>query len=424
VQVGSSVTVALQQVGPADGAAHLAGTAVAALRGVRLPDGELGDVLLDGATVADAVGEGVELDARGWRVLPAACEPHAHLDKALTAVRLPPGVGNDLVAACDSWRVLLPAIDRADVEARALAAIRRYVARGITAIRTHVDLHDGRAPFHALDALIGLRERLRGRVTLQVCLLAGHETPTELVVAAAERGIDVMGGCPHLAPDPRFECGRMLDVAAAHDLPVDLHVDEVTDVDLPDGDLDVVELARQTLARGLTHPVTASHAVRLGMLPPERLEPVLAEVARAGVGVVSLPITNLYLQGRDATHAAPRGLTALRAILAAGIPLAAGADNVRDPFNPAGRADPFETTMLLQTAGHLTAEQALHAVTAGARAVLGLPRAGVAPGELADLLLVPDADLGDVLAGTEDARIVLNAGRVVADSRVQRSMEL
>ena len=418
------MTVALQQVGPADGTAHLAGTAVAALRGVRLPDGALGDVLLDGGTVADAAGEGAQLDAHGWRVLPAACEPHAHLDKALTASRLPTGVGNDLVAACDSWRVLLPAIDRADVEVRARTAVRRYVARGITAIRTHVDLHAGPDPFHAVDALIALRERLRGRVTLQVCLLVGHETPTELIVEAATRGIDVMGGCPHLAPDPRTECTRVLDVAEAHDLPVDLHVDEVTDVDLPDDDLDVVELGRQTLARGLTRPVTASHAVRLGMLPPDRLGPVLAEIARAGLGVVTLPITNLYLQGRDATHAAPRGLAAVAAILAAGIPLAAGADNVRDPFNPAGRADPFETTMLLQTAAHLTADQALQAVTTGARAVLGLPRAGVAPGDVADLLLVPDVDLGDVLAGTEDARIVLSAGRVVADSRVERCVEV
>ncbi|HEY0812740.1 MAG TPA: amidohydrolase family protein [Pseudonocardia sp.] len=418
------MTVALQTVGPVDGAAHLAGRAVAALRGVRLPDGTLGDVLLDGAVVADAQGAGVDLDAAGWRVLAAAVEPHAHLDKALSAVRLPPGSGNDLVAACDSWRALAPALDRADIEARALAAVRRYVAHGITAIRTHVDLHPGPDPFRGVDALIGLRERLRGRVTLQVCLLAGAEAPTELVEAAAVRGIDVMGGCPHLALDPQAELTRMLDVAQAHALPVDLHVDETTAVDLPDGDLDIVGLAHQTIQRGLRQPVAASHAVRLGMLPPSRLDPVLTLVAQAGLGIVTLPITNLYLQGRDATHAAPRGLPALHAILAAGIPLAAGADNVRDPFNPAGRADPFETTMLLQTAGHLTADEALHAVTTGARRVLGLPKAGVAPGEAADLVLVPDVDLGDVLAGTEDARVVLHGGRVVADTRVQRSVDL
>ena len=146
------MTVALQQVGPADGVARLAGTAVAALRGVRLPDGALGDVLLDGTTVALAPGDGADLDAQGWRVLPAACEPHAHLDKALTASRLPPGIGNDLVAACDSWRVLLSTIDRADTEARALArgethggAVQQNVAERAVGQPDAAERPDGRA---------------------------------------------------------------------------------------------------------------------------------------------------------------------------------------------------------------------------------------------------------------------------------------
>ena len=364
-------------------------------------------MLLDGATVALAPGEGVDLDAQGWRVLPAACEPHAHLDKALTASRLPPGIGNDLVAACDSWRVLLPTIDRADTEARALAAVRRYVARGITAIRSHVDLHVGPDPFRAVDALTGLRERLRGRVTLQVCLLAGHETPTELVAAAADRGIDVMGGCPHLADDPRAECTRMLDIAEARDLPVDLHVDEVTDLPA------VRRRARHRRARPpdpRARPDPPGHGEPRGAA---RHAPAVAAGSRARGRAARGP-RRRHAADHQPLPAGPRrrlrrparahrGARAPRA----GIPLAAGADNVRDPFNAAGRADPFETTSLLQTAGHLTAEQALHAVTTGARAVLGLPRAGVAPGDVADLLLVPDVDLGDVLAGAEDARIVL-----------------
>jgi cytosine deaminase len=114
----------------------------------------------------------------------------------------------------------------------------------------------------------------------------------------------------------------------------------------------------------------------------------------------------------------------VRRVLDAGIPLAAGADNLRDPFNPAGRADPFETTSLLMTAGHLTAAEALTAVTDGARTVLGLPRAGTAPDDVADLMLVPDTHLGDVLAGAEEARVVLVGGRVVADTRVARTVEL
>jgi cytosine deaminase len=415
-----------ERVGSTADVPHLTGVAVAVLRGVRLPDGAVGDVVLDGDRIATPGaprhGEGADLDATGWRVLPAACEPHAHLDKVLTAPRVDPGAGNDLVSAVTQWRAILPSIDAADIGARALTAMGRYLAHGITTVRTHVDVPLEGDPLRAVDPLLALRDQLRGRMTLQVCLLAGFEVPDAVVAEAVARGVDVVGGCPHLAPDPHHEITRMLDVAERHGLPVDLHADEQTD--LPETPLDVEDMARQVLARGLAGRVTASHCVRLGMLPPDRLAPVLDLVARAGLGIVTLPITNLYLQGRGATHAPPRGLTAVRRILDAGIPLAAGADNVRDPFNPMGRADPFETTSLLVTAGHLRPVEALTAVTDGARTVLGLPRAGTAPGDAADLMLVPDGDLGDVLAGAEEARVVLSGGRVVADTRVNRSLDL
>lgn len=416
-----------QGIGEPGAAPHLAGVGVAGLYGVRLPDGTVGDLLLNGPTVvAQDAGAGEHLDASGWRVLPAACEPHAHLDKALTGPRMDPLAGNDLPAAITEWRAMLPSVDAADIAARATAAVAQYVARGITTIRSHVDVPVDGDPFRGVDALIAVRERLRGRVALQVCLLAGSDVPDDVVEEAVGRGVDVVGGCPHIAEDPHREVTRMLDAAQRHDLPIDLHADEQTDIALHDDGLDVVDLARQVIDRGMAGPgrVTASHCVRLGALPPDRLGPVLELVARAGVGIVALPITNLYLQGRGLTHSAPRALTALRQVLDAGIPLAAGGDNLRDPFNPAGRADPFETTSLLITAGHLRGTEALAAVTSGARTVLGLPAAGPAPGQRADLLLVPDVHDGEVLAGAVDARVVLHGGRVVADSRSPRALDL
>ncbi|MFI2361825.1 amidohydrolase family protein [Promicromonospora sp. NPDC019610] len=419
-------------VGGPDGAALLAGVHVTALRGVRTVDGELVDVEIDAGRVTSVAPAGRSpflgddagrLDATGWLALPAASEPHAHLDKALTAARIPAGTGEDLVGAIERWREIAPHIDGADVLDRARAAVGRYVSRGITTVRTHVDAPAEGDPLRMLDALLALREELAGSVTLQVCLLGGWHTPTEVFAEAAARGVDVLGGCPHLAPDPRAEITRVLDLAERTGLPVDLHADEQTA--LPDdGVLDVEVLAREVIARGLTQRVTASHAVRLGSLPPDRLAPVVDLVARAGLGVVTLPITNLYLQGRDSTHLAPRGLTAVRALLDAGVPLAAGADNLRDPFNPAGSGDPFETTSLLMTAAHLSAREALDTVTSGARTVLGLPAAGLSVGDRADLVLVPDVPLGDVLAGATLARVVVAGGRVVADTRVQTALAL
>ena len=86
-------------------------------------------------------------------------------------------------------------------------------------------------------------------------------------------------------------------------------------------------------------------------------------VAAAGIAVVALPATNLYLQGREHQQAMPRGVTAVRALLAAGVTVAAGADNLQDPFNPMGRACPFETAALMVLTAHLQTDDAWAAVS-------------------------------------------------------------
>ncbi|NUR95727.1 MAG: amidohydrolase family protein [Kribbellaceae bacterium] len=391
------------------------GEQLTALPGVRTPDGSVVDLTFEDGLISTVR---PSTEPTGRRVLPAAVEPHAHLDKALTADR-DDTEQNDLPAAIAQWRDLSAGLDSADIYDRALRAVRRYVSQGITTIRSHVDLPGTGDPMRGVDALVKLRSDLAGRVTLQLVALAGHQTPDALIYQALERGVDIVGGCPHLADDPRAEITRLLDIAERTGLPVDLHADE----QVPAPELDLEELAEQVIARGLEQNVTASHCVRLGSLPPERLMPVLELVARAGIGIVTLPITNLYLQGRDATHLVPRGLASVRAILDAGIPLAAGGDNLRDPFNPVGRGDPFETTALLVAAGHLRPSEALTAVTTGARAVLGLPATGLAPGGPADLIVVPDDDLGAVLAGWADTRIVVHGGRVVSSTSVNTVTE-
>ena len=59
-------------------------------------------------------------------------------------------------------------------------------------------------------------------------------------------------------------------------------------------------------------------------------------------GVVALPITNLYLQGHDGPGRGQRAIAPIGALRAGGVEVCAGADNLRDPFNPLGRADPLK----------------------------------------------------------------------------------
>ena len=75
--------------------------------------------------------------------------------------------------------------------------------------------------------------------------------------------------------------------------------------------------------------------------------------AKAGIAVVTLPAANLFLQGRDAGQLPPRGLTRVRELLDAGVPVAAASDNIQDPFIPIGSGDLLEIARWTLVAGHL-----------------------------------------------------------------------
>ena len=166
---------------------------------------------------------------------------------------------------------------------------------------------------------------------------------------------------------------------------------------------------------------TARECCQLGVQPYDTQRAVAESVSAAGVAVITLPQTNLFLQGRDQRVATPRGLTALRSLLDAGVTLGAGADNVRDPFNLMGRGDPLETAALLVMAGHLSPDEAYAAVSCGARAALGLdPVATVTAGMTADLLSVVGSSLGDAIARADARRIVWKSGKVVARTTFER----
>jgi cytosine deaminase len=387
---------------------------VSLLTGARLANGKRVDVELDGdriraVTPADSAhdeGRGARIDLDGYVLLTAPAEPHAHLDKALSWDLIQPPMG-DLELAIDSWVEYTSTMDENSIAERAEAQVLAMVQRGTTAIRSHVDLLRTGDPLRGVRALVSVRERLAPIVDLELVALAHSDASDALVEEALDLGVDLVGGAPHLSPDPIADLRRLVALAERRDVGADLHTDESLD-----GPLTIVEYAR--LVRDWSNNASAGHCVRLGTLPLDQLATVIAEIRASDLGVISLPITNLYLQGWDAPVATPRGLTALRALLTAGIRVGAGADNVRDPFNPVGRSDALETASLLVSAGHLTLDEAYATVSVGARDVMRLPEARIAAGSAAELLAVRASSLAEVVASAPADRIVIHRGRLVS----------
>lgn len=387
---------------------------------VRIDGGRISDVSLDG-TLEPRATEEVH-DLAGYLLLPAPTDPHAHLDKAFTSSRVQTPT-RDLPGAVDAWLAYRAVIDTADVLDRARAAATGSVARGATAIRSHVDVGQG-IELRAAEAMVSLREELAGIVHIELVALvsrpltgrAGADNRAFLR-AAIELGVDLVGGAPHVDDDPHAALEVCLETASELGRPVDLHMDETLDPEM----LGLEELAR-IVGQGFPHAVTASHCVSLGVQPRDVQERVAEAVAAAGVSVVTCPQTNLYLQARGWETSPPRGLTAVRSLLRAGATVGAGGDNVQDVFNPLGRGDPLETAGLLVSAGHLTSEEAYELVSRGARRVMGLEAVEVAPGHAADLMAVAASSLSEAIATASEDRWVFAGGREVARTRVERSV--
>ena len=383
-------------------------------------DGLVSAVLEPGTPVA--AGTSRE-DLSGWLLVGAMAEPHAHLDKALTAEQVPNPRG-DLMGAINAWMTAAAAgmFTPEDIADRATEALELLLANGATAVRTHVNIGAGK---EALQAVREARSRMEGLLDVQIVALTsnpitgpeGRENRRALAVAL-EVGVDLIGGCPHLDPDGTTLMTDAFAAASDAGIGLDLHVDEMLDPEV----LYLRELVRMVHDTGFAHPVTASHCVTLGLQPPDVQAAVSREVADAGVSVVTLPQTNLFLQGRNHPTATPRGLTAIEALRQAGALVCAGADNVQDPFNLVGRSDPLETAALLVMAGHRLPDEAFRMIGADARACLGLPSAAPVVGAVADLVAIDAPSVRGAIADAPMARKVFHRGRLVATTSQSRTI--
>ena len=400
------------------------------LAGGCLSDGRLVDLHVVDGLVSAVFKSGTPVaagtpreDLAGWLLVGAMAEPHAHLDKALTAEQVPNPRG-DLMGAIDAWMTAASAgmFTPEDIADRATKALELLLANGATAVRTHVNIGAGE---EALRAVREARSRMDGLLDVQIVALTstpitgpeGRDNRRALAVAL-EVGVDLIGGCPHLDPDGNTLMADAFAAASDAGIGLDFHVDEVLDPEV----LYLRELVRMVRNTGFAHPVTASHCVTLGLQSPDVQAAVSREVADAGVSVVALPQTNLFLQGRNHPTATPRGLTAIDALRQAGALVCAGADNVQDPFNLVGRSDPLETAALLVMAGHRLPDEAFRMVGTAARACLGLPSAEPVVGAVADLVAIDAPSVRGAIADAPMARKVFHRGKLVAATSQSRTI--
>ena len=340
-----------------------------------------------------------------WLCFPPLADLHVHANRAFTVGAALP---NSLSHAVELMLAMAQRATVDDYERNASRLFEQACRHGTARVRTHADV----ATCTGLKAVHGTaraRERFTCELDVEIVAfaIATHdpaEAPARnLLREACRSGAELLGAVPDLYPDPRRSIDAVLDLALELDVDVDLHLDEHLDHDRSLS----AYLAQATTARGYQGRVWLSHACALSTFERNAQRDVAQAIADAGIVVIALPATNLYLQDRGCGTPVKRGLTCAQELAAAGVEVRFASDNVRDVFYPYGSADLLETAWLAATAAHVEDPELLvRAISDG--------KAGIETGREASFLLVRGNSLAEVLAERPAERLRVRRGAVRA----------
>ena len=118
-------------------------------------------------------------------------------------------------------------------------------------------------------------------------------------------------------------------VAERHGVGLDIHLHDPG----PLGCFEIRQIAARTIAAGLSGRVVVSHAFALGAVDEAELGRAAEELARAVIAIMT-------------NGPGPVPMPPVKRLVAAGVTVFAGSDNIRDAWSPYGSGDMLERAML------------------------------------------------------------------------------
>ena len=348
-----------------------------------------------------------EIDGGGRLALPGLIEAHTHLDKSLLGMPwYRNAVGPRLLDKIDNERAVrrdLPIPPRRQSLRQALQS----VGHGTTHIRTHVDV-DTECGLSGIEGVMQTRADLVDVVGIDLVAfpqsgMLVRPGTVELMEEAVRMGAETVGGLDPCAidRDPKGHLDTVFGMAERHGKGIDIHLHEPGEM----GAFSCELIIERTRALGMAGRVVISHAFCLGHPDPALVNPLLDGLREAGIAIVT-------------TAPPSRPVPVFKQLLAAGIPICAGSDGVRDTWSPYGNGDMLERGMLLGLRNNLRRDdelsEVLAALTTVAARVLELPEYGMAPGCWADLVLVEAETVAEAVAQRPGRRTTIRRGRVTA----------
>ncbi len=401
------------------------------LRGVNLADGRkaqdvaVADGRIAAITPAFAGSARQDIAAHGKLLSTPFVDAHFHMDATLSLGLPRLNRSGTLLEGIALWGELKPMLTAEALIERALEYCDWAVARGILAIRSHVDVCDAR--LLAVHALLEVKRRVAPYLDLQLVAFPQDgvlRSPGALdnLRRALDLGVDVVGGIPHFErtmADGAESVRILCELAAERGLRVDMHCDESDDPH----SRHVETLAYHAQRLGLQGRVAASHLTSMHSMDNYYVSKLLPLMAEAGLAAIANPLINITLQGRHDSYPKRRGMTRVPELLAAGVPVAFGHDCVMDPWYGLGSADMLEVASMGLHVAQMTSQQGMQdcfaAVTRVPAQILGLDFR-LAEGASADFVLLDAASPVEAIRLRAARLGVWRGGRLLAEQPPQR----
>ena len=393
-----------------------------------LPDGRtnMSVAIQDGRIVDVAEGLNVPafetVDAAGQLLSPPFCDPHFHMDACLSYGLPRVNQSGTLLEGIALWGELKPLLTAEALIERALTYCDWAVAKGLLAIRSHVDTSDPR--LLPVEALLEVKRRVAPYLDLQLVAfpqdgVLRNKGGLDNLKRALALGVDVVGGIPHFertmgegAASVRLLC----ELAAEQGKLVDMHCDESDDP----LSRHIETLAFETQRLGLQGRVNGSHLTSMHSMDNYYVSKLIPLIAEAGVSAVANPLINITLQGRHDSYPKRRGMTRVPELLAAGVTVAFGHDCVMDPWYSLGSGDMLEVAHMGLHVAQMTSQQGMRecfsAVTTQAAKVMHLPGYGLAPGNDASFVLLQARDPIEAIRLRANRLKVWHKGKLLAET--------
>ncbi|WP_270309462.1 cytosine deaminase [Weissella confusa] len=387
---------------------------------VRIVDGKFAEIA---DNFAPEAGEQV-IDATNKLMIPPFVDPHVHLDSTMTAGDPEWNETGTLFDGIRIWSERKKTLSHEDVKQRAIQALKIQAAHGLQFVRSHVDITD--PDLVALKALIEVREEVKPWMTLQLVAfpqegILSFPGGKELMIKAAELGVDAIGAIPHFEFTREYSVESLhfaFEVAQKYNLLIDAHTDEIDDP----ASRGLETMATLALETGLKEKVTASHTTAMGSYNDAYVYKLMRLLKMSDINFVANPLINMYLGGRFDTYPKRRGLTRVKELDAEGINVAFGEDDIKDPWYPMGNGNMVDALHMglhaTQIMGYSEIMNSYRFITKnGARTMHVQDSYGIEVGKPANFLIFNATNWFDALNERAEMLYSIHNGEVLVETK-------